>query len=256
MVTAALIKLYKDNPFDPEVKKVILDRGNDEDLMMLLKDYPFDPDIKKTILERGGEKSLIALYKENPFDPDVKKTILERGNENILMMFYKDSPFDPDVKRAILNLKNTNKTGTAKKDIPKDKKQFDFFICHSSEDKESFIDKLASELRKRGINLWYDDFVLEWGDSLRVKINEGLKESRYGIVVFSPSFLKGKHWTEHELDGLLAHERDGRKVILPIWHNVSFEEVSNSYPSLSMKKALKSSELNEILMACEKLLSK
>jgi hypothetical protein len=58
------------------------------------------------------------------------------------------------------------------------------------------------------------------GDTLRGAIDRGLVDSRYGIVVLSPAFLKRKKWTEHELDGLFAREQSGNKVILPIWHNI------------------------------------
>jgi hypothetical protein len=43
---------------------------------------------------------------------------------------------------------------------------------------------------------------------------------------FSKAFLKRKHWTEHELDGLFAKERNGRKVILPIWHKITDRELN------------------------------
>jgi hypothetical protein len=90
-------------------------------------------------------------------------------------------------------------------------KKYDVFVCHASEDKESFVDPLATALKNAGVKVWYDQFVWEWGDTLRGAIDRGLVESRYGIVVFSPAFLKRKKWTEHELDGLFAREQSGNK---------------------------------------------
>src|SRR5690348_6780034 len=72
---------------------------------------------------------------------------------------------------------------------------WDVFICHASEDKAAFVRDLAVELAKRGLQVWYDEMELRLGDSLRRKIDEGLRESRFGIVVLSPHFF-GKNWTE------------------------------------------------------------
>jgi len=72
-----------------------------------------------------------------------------------------------------------------------------------------------SVLRARGIRVWFDAFTLTVGDSLRRSIDDGLAKSRYGIVVVSPSFLQ-KQWPQRELDGLVARESAGVKVILPV----------------------------------------
>ncbi|MDE3135491.1 MAG: toll/interleukin-1 receptor domain-containing protein [Acidobacteriota bacterium] len=111
------------------------------------------------------------------------------------------------------------------------KPNYDVFICHASEDKEDYVDSLASALRDAGVSVWYDGFALEWGDTLRGRIDAGLADSSYGIVVLSPAFLKRKRWTEHELDGLFARESTGNKVILPIWHNITQDDLAAYSPS-------------------------
>lgn len=98
---------------------------------------------------------------------------------------------------------------------------YDVFICHASEDKDSFVRPLAEALRKSHLEVWYDEFTLVIGDSLRETIDRGLSKSRYGVVVISPDFFK-KRWPVRELNGLVAREISGEhSVILPIWHNIS-----------------------------------
>jgi hypothetical protein len=117
-------------------------------------------------------------------------------------------------------------------------KSHDVFISHASEDKEDFVRPLAEALAARGVNVWYDAFVLKVGDSLRKSIDLGLADSRYGIVVLSSAFF-AKGWTEYELNGLVTKEMTSReKVILPIWHKVSKDEVARYSPSLADKLAL------------------
>ncbi|MEN6575463.1 MAG: toll/interleukin-1 receptor domain-containing protein [Phycisphaerales bacterium] len=114
--------------------------------------------------------------------------------------------------------------------------EWDVFISHASEDKDTFVRRLAETLQQRNIRVWYADFTLTVGDSLRRSIDKGLASSRYGIVVISPDFLK-KEWPQKELDGLVGREADGRKVILPIWHNVDADTVRRFSPLLADRVA-------------------
>lgn len=118
--------------------------------------------------------------------------------------------------------------------------EYDVFISHASEDKEEFVKPLVGALQDAGYKVWYDEFTLKVGDSLRRSIDNGLKNSRYGIVVLSGAFFS-KNWTQYELDGLVTREMEGHKVILPIWHMVSKNQVLNYSSSLADKKAINSS---------------
>lgn len=118
--------------------------------------------------------------------------------------------------------------------------QYDVFVSHASEDKEEFVKPLVEALELSGYKVWYDEFTLKVGDSLRRSIDNGLSNSRYGIVVFSKAFFD-KKWTQYELDGLVNREMNGHKVILPIWHLVTKNQVQNYSPSLADKKAINSS---------------
>ena len=96
----------------------------------------------------------------------------------------------------------------------------------------------AEALAKNGLKIWYDEFELTVGDSLRRSIDKGLSRSRFGIVCLSPSFF-AKNWPQYELDGLVAKEMTGGKVILPLWHKISKNEVVRYSPTLADRVALK-----------------
>lgn len=120
---------------------------------------------------------------------------------------------------------------------------YDIFISHASQDKEDFVEPLASLLKDMGFRVWYDEFVLKVGDGLRRSIDRGIANSAYGLVVLSPHFF-AKAWPQHELDGLTAREIAGqKKLILPIWHNLSYEDVLEYSPSLADKIALDTEKL-------------
>jgi len=120
------------------------------------------------------------------------------------------------------------------------------------------------------MSFFADDCVLEtprgsdaWGDSLtcatrglrsgttssnsasatvlRRKIDAGIARGRFGIVVLSkPFFAKG--WQEYELDGLVTMSMTGRQILLPLWHEMSKDEVVSASPSLADKVALRTAD--------------
>lgn len=117
-------------------------------------------------------------------------------------------------------------------------KHWDVFISHATEDKE-FVRGLASELKSRGLAVWYDDFTLKVGDRLRETIDYGLANSTYGIIVLSPNyFAKKKKWTKNELDALMAREKGNEKSILPVWHNINASELKKIAPILAERLAV------------------
>ena len=118
--------------------------------------------------------------------------------------------------------------------------EYDLFISHASEDKDEFVRPLANALTSLGVRVWYDEFTLKVGDSLRGSIDKGLGNAKYGTVVLSFSFFT-KNWPQYEFDGMVAREMSGHKMILPIWHKVTKDEVIRFSPTLADKVALNSS---------------
>lgn len=115
-------------------------------------------------------------------------------------------------------------------------RDFDVFISHASEDKDHVVRPLAHALSDGGLKVWYDEFELRIGDSLRRKIDAGLAKSRFGIVVLSRSFF-GKGWTNYELDGLVTRTVSGEQILLPTWHEITKQELIDYSPSLADKVA-------------------
>lgn len=128
-------------------------------------------------------------------------------------------------------------------DEPPEEIGYDAFISHATEDKDDLVRPLAGMLKEYGFRIWYDEFELEIGDSLRESIDQGLVNSRYGIVILSEKFLD-KNWTKYELNSLVAKEIEGEKVILPIWHNVTKEQILKYSPMLADKLALTTESLS------------
>ena len=94
--------------------------------------------------------------------------------------------------------------------------RWDVFICHASDDKGDVVEPLYRHLDSVGIRCWYDRGEIMWGDSIVGKINEGLRSSRFVIVVVSPALLK-KAWATKEMNAALSQEIDsGETRVLPL----------------------------------------
>lgn len=109
---------------------------------------------------------------------------------------------------------------------------YDVFISHASEDKDSFVSPLVEALQDAGIRVWYDATTMQWGKGLREQIDNGIKRSKYAIVVLSKSFFS-KKWPQRELDGILAKETITGATPLPIWYDITHEEIYEFSPTLA-----------------------
>jgi len=122
-----------------------------------------------------------------------------------------------------------------------DEREFDVFISHATEDKDAVVRPLAHALQDREVDVWYDEFELRVGDSLRRRIDSGIARSRFGLVVLSKAFF-AKGWAQYELDGLVTMAVGGKQILLPIWHEISMDEVVAQSPSLADRVALRTSD--------------
>lgn len=197
-----------------------------------------------------SELKSINIPREIIFEYKIINDIL---NKIILNIHTANIPdFNSNIDKLITEIKeiDINKKDIKNKIISVDN-EYDLFISHASEDKESVVQPLVNELKELGIKVWYDKFTLRVGDSLREKIDEGLQKSRYGTIIISTSFIQ-KNWTEYEFNSMITKEMNGHKMILPIWHKITKDEVISFSLALADRVALNTST-NSIKEIAEQL---
>lgn len=143
-------------------------------------------------------------------------------------------------------------------DEEQDMPEYDVFVSHAWEDKDDFVDEFVDELRNLDIKVWYDTSEIKWGDSMRKRIDDGLRKSKFGVAVLSPNYIReGKYWTKAEPDGLFQIDSIGGKVLLPIWHNLTKKEVMEYSPIIASKLAMNTASMTpkEIADELKKLLT-
>lgn len=120
-----------------------------------------------------------------------------------------------------------------------DEPEYDVFVSHAWEDKADFVEAFVQALKDREMKVWYDKSKIKWGDSMRARIDDGLRKSKFGVAILSPNYIaEGKYWTKAELDGLFQMESINGKTLLPIWHNLTKKQVMDYSPILASKLAM------------------
>ncbi len=123
------------------------------------------------------------------------------------------------------------------------RKQYDIFISHANRDKLDYVDALYQSLCKLGINIFYDSKVISWGDNWKNVILNGTAKSEFAIIIISEQFF-GREWTEKELRELLARQNEsGQKIILPLLHNITLDELKTQYPDLADLQVLRTKDV-------------
>lgn len=143
-----------------------------------------------------------------------------------------------DQKETIVRAHSRN----ANSEERNNKMEFDVFISHANKDKEEYVDELKQSLDKLRIKVFYDKDTIEWGDSWKNRILEGVGKAEFAIIVISKNYF-GREWTEKELNELLNRQNtNGQKIILPILHNISIKQLKERYPEIADIQALNSSK--------------
>jgi hypothetical protein len=219
-------------------------QSKQRDIQNLEKDIVRIQGKQAELNKRIADKTAQLHKKENEFYKEQAKEREDKAKQDqMLNEIYRFSRITPTQYSSVPSPTN----------LP----SYDAFISHATEDKNDIVRSLAEMLQKNGFSIWYDEFQLEVGDSLRRSIDRGLANSRFGIVILSPHFF-AKNWPQYELDGLVAKEMYGGKVILPIWHKVSKDEVMRHSPTLADRVALNTATntIEELAHELEKVLQK
>lgn len=99
------------------------------------------------------------------------------------------------------------------------------YLAHASEDHDALGKPLAERLMANGINVWFDEWEIRAGDSLRRKMEEGLSNCTHFIVILTPNSLH-KPWVEMEIDAGFVRAVGGDSRFIGLRMGVSLHQLS------------------------------
>jgi len=97
------------------------------------------------------------------------------------------------------------------------------YLAHASEDK-AFVRPLAEALMANGIEVWFDEWEIEPGESLRQRMEEGLLAMTHFVVVLTPTALK-KAWVSMEIDVGMVQKVGGESHFVPLLVDIEPNEL-------------------------------
>ena len=214
-----------------------------EDVRACIETFLALPETARCVLGPEGD----GVYIESGF-----ADYSERQNSATLiftnrLLIYVDADMTRDLRRHLVELGQQYNLHLVLRDREYARKRSEHekplaFISHDSRDKDALVRELAHEMTKLMCPVWYDEYSLKVGDSLRASIEQGLKEAKKCVLVLSPDFLANDGWGKAEFDSVFTREiLEQENVILPVWHNVGVQEVYQYSPRLADKVGLPSS---------------
>jgi hypothetical protein len=116
----------------------------------------------------------------------------------------------------------------------------DTFLCHAWDDRKGAAKELHDQLESLGVTVWFSEKDVVLGSSLLREIDKGLANSRVGIVLVTPAFLRrvqAEGIADKELSALLA-----RDLLVPIVHDTTYEALREVSPLLGSRSGLSTAE--------------
>ena len=98
------------------------------------------------------------------------------------------------------------------------------YLAHAWEDK-SIARPIAEGLMARGIEVWFDEWEIGAGDSLRRKMEQGLEECTHFVVLLTETSIK-KAWVAEEIDVGLMSAVEGQARFMGLRHELPLSALS------------------------------
>lgn len=127
----------------------------------------------------------------------------------------------------------------------------DLFLCHAWDDRAGAALELNNFLTALEVKVWFSEMDVPLGTSLIRKIDQGLANSRAGIVLVTPAMfqsLGNDGIAAQELSALLATDR-----VIPIVHGTTFDELRMVSPLLAARSGLDTASYGSLEEVAAKL---
>ncbi|MFH1553349.1 MAG: toll/interleukin-1 receptor domain-containing protein [Pseudomonadota bacterium] len=106
------------------------------------------------------------------------------------------------------------------------------YLAHATEDKQ-LAKPIAEGLIHRGIEVWFDEWEIGYGDSLRRRMEQGLGDCTHFVVLLTPTSIE-KPWVQEEVDAGLVAAVGGTAQFIGLRHDLPLERLS---PFLRTRRA-------------------
>lgn len=93
--------------------------------------------------------------------------------------------------------------------------EYDVFLSHATADKPG-VRELAERLKSDGLKVWLDEWVIQPGDLVSLKIEQGLESSRTLILVMSQAAFASEWVTLERHTALFRNPTNQQRRFIPL----------------------------------------
>jgi len=92
---------------------------------------------------------------------------------------------------------------------------YDVFLSHSAKDKP-VVRELAARLKGDGLSVWFDEWEIHAGDTIGIKIEKGLDESRTLVLIMSSAAFTSDWVTLERHTALFRDPKNTERRLIPV----------------------------------------
>jgi type I restriction enzyme S subunit len=116
--------------------------------------------------------------------------------------------------------------------------KYDIFISYASKDKE-LAQQIVAQLNALNYRVWFDQEQIKAGDSWWDAILDGINSSRCILPIVSKDYIS-ERFVDQEIH--MIEDKSDNRQILPVWHNVSYDDVATLSPSFASRTAISTND--------------
>lgn len=116
--------------------------------------------------------------------------------------------------------------------------KYEVFLSHAVEDREIIVGEIHARLDLGEVKMWYSATSLKPGEILNDAIKKAVTESRFGVVILTKNSID-RDWPTAELNWLEMQNKNGKRVVLPVLHDLEIEALPPRIRILAEKYCLR-----------------
>lgn len=126
---------------------------------------------------------------------------------------------------------------------------YDVFLSHNSQDKPR-VRELAEQLKRSGLRVWFDEWVIKAGDDIYLAIERGLEAARVQVLCLSAAAL-GSDWVSLERSTVLFRDptNKGRRFVPLLLTECTLPDALRRYKYVDFRRETPAA-FDELLAAC------
>lgn len=145
---------------------------------------------------------------------------VRRVGQTLRLSTEGSAEFARELERRLGVEKGAVETMTASKAEPPN-----VYLAHSSKDKDALARPLAHQLNAAGIQVWFDEWEIGTGDSLKARMEQGLEDCTHFLALLTPNSI-GAPWVETEIDAGFLKSVEGTARFMGLRVGVGVDQLS------------------------------